>query len=152
MLKLSVRAGEYVLIGDDIKLVFTGGSSNNMRILIDAPKSYNIVRSEALERYGMAADPGNQVKHHREKQISKEAQEKIKAILMAERKRIRQKFVSDGYPSRHRFKKLCRDIIADFDNNIELLDIKKPRMAARSERIRILAAPRLFTSSIFKEV
>ncbi len=91
MLKLSVRAGEYVLIGDDIKLVFTGGSSNNMRILIDAPKSYNIARSEALGRYGMAADPGNQVKHHREKQISKEAQEKIKAILMAERKRIRQK-------------------------------------------------------------
>ena len=48
MLKLSVKAGEYVLIGDDIKLVFTGGSSNNMRVLIDAPKAYNIVRSEAL--------------------------------------------------------------------------------------------------------
>ena len=90
MLKLSVRAGEYVLIGDDIKLVFTGGGSNNMRILIDAPKAYNIVRSEALGRYGMAADPGNQVKHHREKKISEEAQEKIKAILMAERRRIRR--------------------------------------------------------------
>lgn len=90
MLKLSVKAGEYLLIGDDIKLVFTGGSSNNMRVLIDAPKAYNIVRSEALERYGMAADPGNQVTHHRDKKISPEAQEKIKAILMAERKRIRR--------------------------------------------------------------
>ncbi len=90
MLKLSVKAGEYVLIGDDIKLVFTGGSSNNMRVLIDAPKAYNIVRSEALERYGMAADPGNEVKHHRDRKISPEAQEKIKSILMAERKRIRQ--------------------------------------------------------------
>ena len=27
-----------------------------------------------------------------------------------------QKFVSEGYPSRRKFKKLCRDIINDFDN------------------------------------
>ncbi|EOT27139.1 hypothetical protein C805_01246 [Eubacterium sp. 14-2] len=90
MLKLSVRPGEYVLIGDDIKLVFAGGSSNNLRILIDAPRAYNIVRSEALERYGMAADPGNEVKHYRDREISPEAKEKIKAILMAERRKARR--------------------------------------------------------------
>ena len=48
MLKLSVKAGEYVLIGDDIKLVFTGGGSNHMRILIDAPKAYNIIWGFAI--------------------------------------------------------------------------------------------------------
>ena len=64
MLKLSVKPGEYVLIGEDIKVVFTGGSSNNLRILVDAPKAYNIVRSEALGRYGMAAGSGNEVKHY----------------------------------------------------------------------------------------
>ncbi len=90
MLKLSVRPGEYVLIGDDIKLVFAGGSSNNLRILIDAPRAYNIVRSEALERYGMAADPGNEVKHYRDRELSPEAKEKIKAILMAERRKARR--------------------------------------------------------------
>lgn len=90
MLKLSVRPGEYVLIGDEIKLVFAGGSSNNLRILIDAPRAYNIVRSEALERYGMAADPGNEVKHYRDREISPEAKEKIKAILMAERRKARR--------------------------------------------------------------
>ncbi len=90
MLKLSVRPGEYVLIGDDIKLVFAGGSSNNLRILIDAPRAYNIVRSEALERYGIAADPGNEVKHYRDREISPEAKEKIKAILMAERRKARR--------------------------------------------------------------
>ena len=37
-LKLTVRPGEYLLIGDDIKLVFAGGSSRNLRILVDAPK------------------------------------------------------------------------------------------------------------------
>ena len=48
-------------------------------------------------------------------------------------KKVCQKFVSDGYPSRHQIKKLCRDIIADFDNNIELLDIKKPRVGVVGE-------------------
>lgn len=42
-------------------------------------------------------------------------------------------FVSHGYPSRRRFKKLCREIIADFDNNIELSDIKKPRVGVVGE-------------------
>lgn len=90
MLKLSVKPGEYVLIGEDIKVVFTGGSSNNLRILVDAPKAYNIVRSEALARYGMAAEPGNEVKHYRDREFSPEAKEKIKAILMAERKKARR--------------------------------------------------------------
>lgn len=90
MLKLTVKPGEYVLIGEDIKIVFAGGSANNMRVLVDAPKKYNIVRSEALARYGMAADPGNEVKHYKDREISPEAKEKIKAILMAERKRARR--------------------------------------------------------------
>ncbi|MBM6686879.1 2-hydroxyacyl-CoA dehydratase [Faecalicatena contorta] len=42
-------------------------------------------------------------------------------------------FVSQGYPSRRKFKKLCRDIIQDFDNNIELLDVKKPRVGVVGE-------------------
>ncbi len=90
MLKLTVKAGEYLLVGDNVKVVFTGGSANNMHILVDAPKSMNIVRSTALEKYGMAADPGNEVKHHRDRKLSPEAQEKIKAILMEERKRAKR--------------------------------------------------------------
>lgn len=42
-------------------------------------------------------------------------------------------FISHGYPSRRRFKKLCRDIIHDFDTNIETLDIKKPRVGIVGE-------------------
>ena len=90
MLKLTVKAGEYLLVGDNIKVVFTGGSANNMHVLVDAPKSMNIVRSTALEKYGMAADPGNEVKHHKDRELSPEAKEKIKAILMEERKRARR--------------------------------------------------------------
>ncbi|MBO5460476.1 MAG: 2-hydroxyacyl-CoA dehydratase [Ruminococcus sp.] len=43
-----------------------------------------------------------------------------------------KKFVSEGYPSRRKFKKLCRDIINDFDN-IKILDIKKPRVGIVGE-------------------
>ena len=90
MLKLTVKPGEYVLIGEEVKIVFAGGGAKNLRILVDAPKKYNSVRSDALERYGMEADPGNEGKHYADRQISAEAQEKIKAILMAERKRLRR--------------------------------------------------------------
>ena len=48
MLKLTVKAGEYLLVGDNIKVVFTGGSANNLHVLVDAPRSMNIVRSTAL--------------------------------------------------------------------------------------------------------
>ena len=48
-------------------------------------------------------------------------------------RKVCQDFLSSGYPSRHRFKKLCQDIIRDFDRNIELLDIKKPRVGVVGE-------------------
>ena len=43
-----------------------------------------------------------------------------------------KQFVSVGYPSRRRFKKLCREIIQDFDN-IETVDVKKPRVGVVGE-------------------
>lgn len=45
MLRMSVAAEECLMIGEDIKLVFLGGSGKHMRIMIDAPKEMNIVRS-----------------------------------------------------------------------------------------------------------
>ncbi len=44
-----------------------------------------------------------------------------------------RKFLSNGYPSRRKFKKLCQDIIEDFDRNIELIDVKKPRVGIVGE-------------------
>lgn len=54
MLKLSVRPGEYLIIGDGIKVIFTGGTGNNLHVMIDAPKEVPIVRSKAAERSGKA--------------------------------------------------------------------------------------------------
>ena len=66
MLRLSVSTEEYLLIGDNIKkqikwnnedgsvifdsITFLGGSHNHMRIMIDAPKEVNIIRSSVLEK------------------------------------------------------------------------------------------------------
>ena len=59
MLKLTVKPGEYLLIGNEVKVVFAGGSANNLRILVDAPRSMNIARSSALEKKMMETEPGN---------------------------------------------------------------------------------------------
>ena len=50
MLKMTMCPQEYIQIGENIRIVFTGGSKNNMHILIDAPREINIVRSKVLEQ------------------------------------------------------------------------------------------------------
>ena len=89
MLKLSVKPGEYLLIGEEIKLVFAGGSANNLRILVDAPRSMSVARSSSLEKHGLLPEQGNRVEYRKERNISPEAQEKIKAILMEERRKAK---------------------------------------------------------------
>lgn len=50
MLNLTIKAGEYFTIGDDIVVTITGGTMNNYRVMIDAPRKYNIVRGEVARR------------------------------------------------------------------------------------------------------
>ena len=38
MLKLTLQPGEYLDIGENIRVVFTGGSARNAHLMIDAPK------------------------------------------------------------------------------------------------------------------
>ena len=49
MLKLSLKEGQYVNIGDDIRIVFAGGTGKHCRLLIDAPKELNIARSKTTQ-------------------------------------------------------------------------------------------------------
>lgn len=50
MLRMTVATEEYLMIGDDIKIVFLGGTGKHLRIMIDAPKEVGIVRSSVLEK------------------------------------------------------------------------------------------------------
>lgn len=49
MLRLTVSTEEYLMIGDNVKIVFLGGSKNHLRVMIDAPKDVDIVRSKVIE-------------------------------------------------------------------------------------------------------
>ena len=49
MLRLTVSTEEYLQIGDNVKIVFLGGSKNHLRVMVDAPKDVNIVRSKVIE-------------------------------------------------------------------------------------------------------
>lgn len=49
MLRLTVSTEEFLMIGDDIRIVFLGGSKNHIRVMIDAPKEVDIVRSKVIE-------------------------------------------------------------------------------------------------------
>lgn len=55
MLRLTVSTEEYLMINENIKIVFLGGTKNYLRIMVDAPKEVNIVRSTVLE--GKITDP-----------------------------------------------------------------------------------------------
>ena len=42
MLKLTLRPGDFIDVGENIRVVFSSGSSNNIHLLIDAPKDVNV--------------------------------------------------------------------------------------------------------------
>lgn len=44
MLKISLKQGQYVNIGDNIRVVYVGGTGNHGRLMIDAPKEVKIAR------------------------------------------------------------------------------------------------------------
>lgn len=86
MLKLSLRPGEYLNIGEEIKVVFSGGSSNNIHLLIDAPREMNIKRNKAADQ-----DSGGKTNgYYAEEGISEEARTQIMQILRKERSRQRR--------------------------------------------------------------
>lgn len=80
MLKISLKPGQYVNIGEDIRVVFAGGSGNNIRLLIDAPREVPIARNTAERNLERKKDS-----YYKENPISEEAQQEIKRILWNER-------------------------------------------------------------------
>ena len=50
MLTLTVLPGEYIQIGDDIKVCVQKGRTGKLRLAIDAPKDVLILRDKVIER------------------------------------------------------------------------------------------------------
>lgn len=81
MLKLTLKPGEYINIGENVKVIFSGGSANNIHLLVDAPREINIERSNA----GQAKKPSP---YYKEQAISKEAQREIAQIIKREKSKV----------------------------------------------------------------
>lgn len=78
MLKLSLRPGEYIDIGENVRVIFSGGSSNNIHLLVDAPREVNIARN--------SAGKSEKTSYYREKGISEEAKREITEIIRREKR------------------------------------------------------------------
>ena len=50
MLVLGRKPGEYVMIGDNIKVKVIKGDNGDLRLAIDAPKEVTITRGEVYEK------------------------------------------------------------------------------------------------------
>ena len=78
MLNLTIKAGEYFMIGEDIRVVYLGGSGNHCKVMIDAPGSYNIVRGEVLERNMVSGEEKKKLqKYYPEPKLTREDMQRI---------------------------------------------------------------------------
>lgn len=82
MLKLTLKPGEYINIGENVKVIFSGGSANNIHLLIDAPREMNIGRSNAGPVKKKTSP------YYKEQAISKEAQREIAQIIKREKSKL----------------------------------------------------------------
>ena len=83
MLRMSVKNGEYIMVGDDVKIVFLGGAAGQTRIMIDAPKEVNIARSKAIEK--RIQDPellAKMPKYHTEPEHPEKYKKKSKIVIV----------------------------------------------------------------------
>ena len=69
LLKLSLKQGEYLNIGDNIRVVYAGGAGNHIRLLVDAPRDVNIARNKTETNPERRKDT-----YYAEPGISREAQ------------------------------------------------------------------------------
>ena len=62
MLNLTIRPGDYFTIGDEIRVVVLGGSKNNVKVMVDAPRQYDVVRGSVLEREADTSEERDRLK------------------------------------------------------------------------------------------
>ncbi len=133
MLKMTVAVEEYLMIGDNIKIVFVGKAGNYIRIMVDAPKDVNIVRSTVLERsikdpeerkklpkyYRQEEHPEKYVrKHNPGRNGSQAEQTPQQETVQAPQREARQK--TGQAPQRELPRKpACRKNVSIVDNRVE---------------------------------
>ena len=90
MLRLTVSTEEYLQIGDDVKIVFLGGSKNHLRIMVDAPKQLNVVRSKVIENNAKSEEERANLPHFYAEPDNSEKYRKKKIMLNDSAKQKKQ--------------------------------------------------------------
>lgn len=81
MLRLTVKTEEYLMINDNIKIVFLGGTPNHLRIMIDAPKDANIVRSSVIENSATEEEKAKLPKYYAEQEHPEKYKKKKNVVI-----------------------------------------------------------------------
>ncbi len=81
MLRMTVNTEEYIQIGDDIRIIFLGGSKNHTRVMLDVPKELNVARSRAMENHAKTEKDREKIAHYyAEPELEKKYRKKKIAI------------------------------------------------------------------------
>ena len=81
MFRLTVKTDEYLMINDNIKIVFLGGTPNHLRIMIDAPKDVNIVRSSVIENSATEEEKAKLSKYYAEQEHPEKYKKKKNVVI-----------------------------------------------------------------------
>lgn len=90
MLKLTIKPGEFINIGNDIRVVYSGGSNGNIHLLIDAPRELDIVRSKVIAKNmnSTETDASRFISpYYKESGLSPETMAEIIKLISQDRKR-----------------------------------------------------------------
>lgn len=95
MLRMTVNTEEYIQIGDDIRIVFLGGSRNHTKVMLDVPKEINVARSRALENHAKTAADHEKIAHYYAAPELEEKYRKKKIVVNDGQNRVK---VNDNNP------------------------------------------------------
>lgn len=90
MLKLTVSPGEFVMIGNEIRIIFGGGDRSRIPIAIEAPRELDIIRNTAVKKRGFEGIE-EQPRPYCESPLSEEAKRQITAIVQKDRREARRR-------------------------------------------------------------
>lgn len=90
MLRMTVNTEEYIQIGEDIRIIFLGGSRNHTRVMLDVPKEINVARSRALENHAKTQEDREKISHYHAVKDLDEKYRKKKVVVNDSAKRAHQ--------------------------------------------------------------
>lgn len=92
MLSLTLKEGQAINIGSDVKVIFAGTDGSHIKVLIDAPKCIEIVREQKDDTYVPHAKLSNSAKEEIGRIYKKERQlNKHKELIEKKKQELRQK-------------------------------------------------------------